>query len=140
MYIKNAQKLKSSDALWIPPGVDKKKENFQFNFLWGKAFDFLMECNVLIVIGCSLSRNDWGLIPMIYTALRLSGNNSTFEIEIIDFLDKGQKIKDDYPYLKIKTIIEITEFKNYLIDVYKLKSSDIPQYVMNDISSDASKK
>jgi len=138
--IGNSRNVKSEHALWIPPGVDKKKENYPFNILWGKAFEFLMECDTLRVIGCSLSRNDWGLIPMIYTAMRMSGGNPSFDIEIIDFYDKGLKIKEDYSYLSIKTIIDITEFKGYLKDVYTLPSSDIPDYVKENISSDASKK
>lgn len=135
----DTNKIKSADALWIPPGVDKKKENYPFNVLWGKAFEFLMECDILRIIGCSLNRNDWSLIPMVYTAMRLTKNNPKFEIEIIDFLDKGNKIKEDYPYLKIKTAIEIKEFKDYLIDVYSISpTSAIPKYVKNSISSDAS--
>ena len=134
-------KIQSRDALWIPPGLDKKKEIYPFNILWGQAFDYLMSCNTLRVIGCSLNRNDWGLIPMFYTALRLSKNKNSFEIEIIDFADVGEKVKDNYPYLNIKSILELNEFKNYLIDVYSLSESDpIPEYIKSDLSSDASKK
>lgn len=136
----NTKKIKGADALWIPPGVEKKKENYPFNILWGKAFEFLMDCDVLRVVGCSLNRNDWGLIPMIYTAMRLTGNNPQFDLEIIDFLDVGIKIKTAYPYLNIKTIIEMKGFNDYLIDFYSLPSSDVPQYVKDNISSDASKK
>jgi hypothetical protein len=141
IVVKSAFKIKSEDALWIPPGVEKKKENYPFNVLWGKAFEHLMECNILRVIGCSLSRNDWGLIPMIYTAMRLTGSNRTFEIEIIDFCDKGEKIKEAYPYLNIKSIIDIEDFKKYLKDVYSLATIDaIPQYIKDDFSSNSSKK
>lgn len=139
--IGKAYKMQSSDTLWIPPGLDKKKETYPFNILWGKAFEYLMSCNILRVVGCSLSRNDWGLIPLIYTALRLSEKKKTFEIEIIDFVDIGEKVGRDYPYLNIKSTIEINEFKNYLIDVYTLSASDpIPEYIKSDMSSDASKK
>ncbi|MBN2396569.1 MAG: hypothetical protein JXC36_08965, partial [Candidatus Atribacteria bacterium] len=138
--IRKTKKLKSADALWIPPGIEKKKDNYPFNILWGKAFDFLMECEILRVIGCSLNRNDWGLIPLIYTSLRLSKKIQPFEIEIIDFVDIGEKIKNDYPYLTIKTLIEIPEIYNYLIDVYNLKSAILPKYVKDDLLSDASKK
>lgn len=138
--IKNAKSGKSSDALWIPPGVDKKKENYPFNILWGKAFEYLMECDTVRVIGSSLSRNDWGLIPMLYTAMRLSGYKTTFEIEIIDFYNVGKRIQETYPYLAIKTIIDILECRNYLIDAYRLSSSDIPEHVKSDMSSNASKK
>lgn len=138
--IRKAKNLKSVDALWIPPGVEKKKENYPFNILWGKAFDFLMECDVLRVIGCSLNRNDWGLIPLIYTSLRLSKKSKPFEIEIIDFVDKGEKIKSEYPYLTIKTLLEIPEVSKYLIDVYSLTSTIIPKFVQDNLSSDASRK
>lgn len=139
--VQEANKMQSRDALWIPPGIDKKKETYPFSILWGKAFDYLMTCDILRVIGCSLSRNDWGLIPMIYTTMRLSEKKQAFEIEIIDFMDVGERIKQSYPYLKIKSIYDIREFKDYLIDVYSLKISDpIPEYVKQFISSDASKR
>lgn len=133
--------IDSAEALWIPPGVDKKKENYPFNILWGKAFEFLMDCDILRVIGCSLNRNDWGLIPLIYTAMRLSKKESQFDIEIIDFIDVGESVKKSYPYLNLKTILEVKEFNDYLIDYYLLKAdSMIPQYVEDDLSSNASKK
>jgi hypothetical protein len=139
--VKEANKMQSKDALWIPPGLDKKKETYPFNILWGKAFDYLMTCDTLRVIGCSLSRNDWGLIPMIYIAMRLSNKKQAFEIEIIDFFDVGEKIKKNYPYLNIKSICDVKEFKDYLIDVYSLnKTEPIPEYVKHYISSEASKK
>lgn len=48
--IKKAKRIKGADALWIPPGVEKRKENYPFNILWGKAFEFLMKCDILRVI------------------------------------------------------------------------------------------
>ena len=138
--VRNAHEMTSGEVLWIPPGIDKKKETYPFNILWGKAFEYLMDCNTLRVVGCSLSRNDWGLIPMIYTAMRLSEKINSFEIEIIDFVDVGEKVKKDYPYLVIKSIIEIKEFREYLIDYFLLDvSKPIPQYVIDYISSYAPK-
>ena len=64
--------ISSSNTLWIPPGVDKKRENYPFNYLWGQAVENLLECDVLRVIGCSLSRNDWGMIPILYTIQRFN--------------------------------------------------------------------
>ncbi|MFA6979349.1 MAG: SIR2 family protein [Ignavibacteriaceae bacterium] len=139
--VKKAHEMTSGEALWIPPGIDKKKETYPFNVLWGKAFEYLMECNTLRVVGCSLSRNDWGLIPMIYTAMRLSEKINFFEIEIIDFIDVGEKVKKDYPYLRIKSIAEIEEFKKYLVELFSFDyKNPIPNYVKEYISSNASKK
>ena len=133
-------KIKSDEALWIPPGVDKKKENYPFNVLWGKAFEYFMECDVVRVVGCSLSRNDWGLIPMFYTVMRLTDSNPSMQLEIIDFYDKGNKIKEAYPYLKIKSIIEIPEFEEYMRDLYSIPSGKaIPDYVKELLSSENTK-
>jgi hypothetical protein len=140
IFVDVSRKINSDDALWIPPGVDKKRENYPFNVLWGKAFELLMECDVLRVIGCSLNRNDWGLIPMIYTAMKLRDSASSFEIEIIDFVDQGERIRKTYPYLKIKSLTEILEYRNYLVDLFSLTSSTIPAYVRDTVSSDSSKR
>lgn len=101
------------NALWIPPGLEKRKENYPFNLLWGKAREFLMECDVLRVVGCSLSRNDWGIIPMIYTVQKFSDLNKTIEIQIIDYPDSGDKIRKNYNYLDVKTVIELEDIINY---------------------------
>ena len=60
-------KIKNSDnVLWIPPGVLKRREQYPFNLLWGKAKE-LLYCDILRVIGCSLSRNDWELVSLLQT-------------------------------------------------------------------------
>lgn len=91
------------NALWIPPGVEKRKDNYPFNSLWGKAKDFLLECDILRIVGCSLSRNDWGLIPILYTVQKFN-DKTNIEIEIIDYLQTGQRIKENYSYLNVKNI------------------------------------
>ena len=49
----------SGDAtLWIPPGINKEKQTYPFNILWGLARE-LLSCDVLRVIGCRLDANDW---------------------------------------------------------------------------------
>ena len=44
-------------TLWIPPGIQKAKNAYPFNVLWGLARE-MMSCDVLRVIGCRLSPND----------------------------------------------------------------------------------
>jgi hypothetical protein len=99
----------SEQCLWIPPGVDKKKEKYPFNILWGKAKEVL-DCDVLRVIGCSLSRNDWQLISLLNSTMR----SHHFIIECIDYDNVGQDKSDKYPYLDIISILKIDGFRKYL--------------------------
>lgn len=110
--VQRMSSIKSGGNLWIPPGVDKKKENYPFNLLWGKATDFLFECDVLRVVGCSLSRNDWSLIPIVYTAQKFL-NHKSLDIEIIDYSDTAKKITNNYNYLSLKSIVELDEMTSH---------------------------
>ena len=101
--------IKDQKTLWIPPGTEKKRENYPFNLLWGKAMECLMECDVLRVIGCSLSRNDWGLIPILYTVQKFSKRPKGMEVEIIDFADTGDQVQRNYRYLTVKKITQIDD-------------------------------
>lgn len=105
--------ISSSKSLWIPPGVEKRKENYPFNLMWGKTIEYLMDCDVLRIIGCSMSRNDWGLIPIIYTVQKFNKHRNNLTIEIIDYPDVAKRIIDNYKYLKFISITDILEFNNY---------------------------
>ncbi|MBI5100075.1 MAG: hypothetical protein HZB30_12670 [Nitrospirae bacterium] len=111
--MKSMTTIKSSDALWIPPGVEKRKDNYPFNLLWGQATENLMQCDTLRIIGCSLSRNDWGLIPILYTVQRFNNTGKTIDIEIIDYPLTAKNIITNYKYMKFVTITELHEFLNY---------------------------
>lgn len=99
--------VKNSTSLWIPPGVDKRKDNYPFNLIWGRATEALMGCDVLRIIGCSLSRNDWALIPIIYTLQKF--RDGDIRIEVIDFPDIGKNIKSNYGYLDITIFSQLEE-------------------------------
>ena len=109
----NMTTLNPINTLWIPPGVEKRKENYPFNLLWGKALEMIMSCDVVRVIGCSLSRNDWGLIPMLYTIQRFNTQGKKITIEIIDFPGTAEKIKNSYQYLNVISITEIKEVYSF---------------------------
>lgn len=130
--IVNHKKIKrTDDVLWIPPGVLKRKENYPFSLLWGKAKE-LLNCDILRVIGCSLSRNDWELISLLYTTQKFNTQKKQYSIELIDYYDVGEKKKKDYPYLNIRTILDIQIFRDYIINSYfpRLKNkSKLPKSV-----------
>jgi len=73
---------KEKEPLWIPPGLIKEYADYPYNLLFGKAREILIECDILRVIGCSLSSNDIGLISLIFGTqkMKLGG----YSIEIID--------------------------------------------------------
>lgn len=109
------RKIKEAeDVLWIPPGVEKKRERYPFCILWGLAREIL-DCDILRIIGCSLSRNDWQLISLLYTTQQLTTQQKEYKIELIDYAGKGITIRKNYTYLNFRIITEIKEVSDYLV-------------------------
>src|SRR6266581_6070552 len=93
--------------LWIPPGIQKKKDDYPFNLLWGRARE-LLDCDVLRVIGCRLGPNDWDLISLLFAGRHVNASRSKgFDIEMIDSPQHAERLKESYPYLGIKSIYEL---------------------------------
>lgn len=113
---------KPENALWIPPGVEKRQERYPFSIIWGRAREAL-DCDVLRVIGCSLSRNDWQLVSLLYTTQKLNIHKKAYDIELIDYFDKGKEIRGRYSYLRFSLISEIKEVRDYLIKSFSLDSA-----------------
>ena len=113
---------KPEDALWIPPGVEKTNVRYPFNILWGRAIEIL-NCDILRIIGCSLSRNDWHLVSLLYTTQKLNFKKKSYDIELIDYSNEGEKIRKSYPYLSFRLISEIKEVRESLIKSYSLDTS-----------------
>jgi hypothetical protein len=105
------------DVLWIPPGVVKRREDYPFSLIWGRARE-LMECDILRIIGCSLSRNDWELVSLLYTTQRLRSDGKQYILELIDYPEQCKDIIDRYKYMNIQTILDIPEVLSYLIREY----------------------
>ncbi len=108
--IKNMTIKNSPYSLWIPPGVEKRKDNYPFNILWGHATEYLMQCDILRLVGCSLSRNDWGLIPILYTIQKFNDSKKNTEIEIIDYPSTAKNIIENYKYMTFISITDIPDF------------------------------
>ena len=101
--------------LWIPPGIQKSKERYPFNILWGLAREML-NCDVLRIIGCKLSQSDWDLISLLFTTRH--GNitrNQPYRVEVIDHPQHAIKLQQQFPYLDIHSILEIDEIGEQLI-------------------------
>jgi len=98
-----------ADLLWIPPGLGKIGDEYPFNLLWGHAHE-LLECDVLRIIGCSLSLNDMHLISMIFRTQILCGEDASYSIELIDYPSACDLISRNYPYLQLEGIMEQDDF------------------------------
>lgn len=137
--ISTMRSVSSSKTLWIPPGVDKKKDNYPFNYLWGKAVETLYHCDILRVVGCSLSRNDWGLIPILYTIQKFNKSGKILDIEIIDFPKTAETIIGNYRYMKFKKLTDIPEFIGFYKKLFSSASTSEIVVEINNKFSDTSK-
>src|SRR5262249_1419382 len=91
----------------IPVGSSKSYLHAPYGFIWNRALDGLVRCDILRVIGCSLSPNDVHLIDLLFKA-HLE-RSKPFDIEIIDKDSAGQRIKDNYGFFPgIKRIGQVT--------------------------------
>ena len=97
----------NEDPLWIPPGILKGKQRYPFNILWGLARE-LLDCDILRIIGCRLSSNDWDLISLLFTTRFIHTTRvPSFELQVIDSPSRALKLKRSYPYLEIRSLLEI---------------------------------
>ncbi|MGD0159660.1 MAG: hypothetical protein ABSB89_05120 [Candidatus Bathyarchaeia archaeon] len=108
-----AQLGEEESMLWIPPGIEKDKDAYPFNILWGKAFEML-DCDVLRIVGCKLKQNDWGLLSLIFnTQLE---TDQTYEIQLIDFHREGELIRQRNGFLRNVKILGELENCQDLVD------------------------
>lgn len=92
------------EILWIPPAILKEAKDYPYNKLMGLAYELLTKkCNLLRIIGCSLSQNDWNLISLIFNSQYYQyyfNDKNCFKIELIMDHETGEAIKKDYSYLR----------------------------------------
>ncbi len=111
------------DTIWIPPGVTKKRDVYPFNVIWGRARE-LLNCDILRIIGSSLTQTDWDLISLIHSTQRLrTDGGSRYNVEFIGLPSACERIKRDYPYLNPTTYVEMVEFTKFVVDTY------LPEYI-----------
>jgi len=110
-----------TDILWIPPTTLKESKDYPYNKLMGLSYELLTkECDILRIIGCSLSQNDWNLISLIFNAQYFqyySNNKRCFRIELIMDQKTGKNIEREYSYLK--NLVPIGFLKDGDFSAYK---------------------
>lgn len=92
----------------IPLGASKTYLHVPYGFIWSRALELLVKCDVLRVIGCSLSPNDVHLIDLLFKA-HLE-REQAFDIEILDFESTGERIQQNYGFFpRTKRWSELTD-------------------------------
>jgi hypothetical protein len=89
--------------VWIPPTILKESKSYPFNKLSGLAYELLVKhCDVLRVVGASLTQNDWNILSLIFNAQRhLESNGRTaFAVELIMPHYNGEYIRKECAYLR----------------------------------------
>ncbi len=92
----------SSDTTWIPPTVSKEAKAYPFNKLMGLAYEALSKrCDVLRIIGSSLTQNDWNILGLIFNAQRHREylGEAAFRIELIMPQRIGKRLEFDCSFL-----------------------------------------
>lgn len=108
------------DMLWIPPTILKESKDYPYNKLMALAYEILLrKCNILRIIGCSLSQNDWNIISLIFNAQynQYRNDKTCFKIELLMDEKKCQEIIKEYSYLR--NIFPISQLKDGYFDEYK---------------------
>lgn len=93
----------SAETIWIPPTILKEAKNYPFNKVTGMAYEVLAkQCDVLRVVGSSLTQNDWNVLSLIFNAQRHRElvRGAPFLIELITPHETGENIKQDCSYIK----------------------------------------
>lgn len=90
----------------ITPGVYKNYLALPYSFMWGRALELLMDCDILRIIGCSLSQNDLGVIDLLFKA-HIS-RNEPIVVQLIDFDPDKNRVKEQFGFFpSIEPALEI---------------------------------
>lgn len=96
------------ETVWLPPTILKESKNYPFNKLLGLAYELLLgHCDVLRVVGTSLSQNDWNILCLVFNAQRHreAMKKAVFRIELIMPKDAGEYVQEECGYLRNMTPI-----------------------------------
>jgi SIR2-like domain len=122
----------SRDASWIPPTVLKESKQYPFNKLIALAYELLSKhCDVLRVIGSSLTQNDWNILSLVFNAQRhnMFLGREPFPIQLIMPQKDGLAIEKTSTYLKnilpIASLKDGGDFSPYEKDEWKTENPPI---------------
>ena len=121
----------SKDTTWIPPTITKEARSYPFNKLIARAYELLARhCDVLRIVGASLTQNDWNILSLIFNAQkhRECRKGAPFRIELVMPHDRGVSVQNECSFLKhLVPIGFLTEgsFADYKDDLTKLSPDQL---------------
>jgi hypothetical protein len=90
----------------ITPGVDKNYLTLPYSFVWGRALELLLECDILRIVGCSLSQNDLGIIDLLFKAH--TSRKVAPVLQIVDFDPEDNPIREHLGFFpNVETALNI---------------------------------
>jgi len=90
------------DTVWLPPTILKESKAYPFNRLAAVGYALLVErCDVLRIVGSSLTQNDWNVLSLIFNAQRHREGvrKLAFRVELIMPQQRCVDIQSDCSYL-----------------------------------------
>jgi len=96
------------DTLWIPPTIQKESKAYPFNKLHALSYEALSErCDVLRVVGSSLTQNDWNILSLLFNAQkhRERDRKRSFRIELIMSQKGGIYVRNSCSFLENALVI-----------------------------------
>ena len=111
------------DISIVPIGINKNYLAPPYNFIRGRAFELLVNCDVLRIVGCSLNQNDTGLVDLLFKAHLERGKK--IDIEPIDFqpLNGHHPIRNNYGFFP--GIVDPIEIEETLITDQAIYKSEV---------------
>src|SRR6266853_861479 len=90
----------------LAPGVNKNYLELPYSFVWGRALELLLDCDILRIVGCSLSQNDLGIVDLLFKA-HIKRNNPPV-LQIIEFDPENNRIREHFGFFpKVERALEI---------------------------------
>lgn len=96
------------DTMWIPPTIQKESKTYPFNKLHALSYEALSErCDVLRVVGSSLTQNDWNILCLLFNAQkhRERDRKRSFRIELIMSQKGGTYVRSSCSFLENALVI-----------------------------------
>ena len=79
-----------------------------------------------------MGSNDWDLISLLFTSRHVNDQYVPYQIEIIDSPGNAHRLKQQFPYLEVRSIVEIEEIGKQIVG--ELMQSEPTEF--DDLSGD----
>ncbi|HSS22692.1 MAG TPA: hypothetical protein VLL54_21650 [Pyrinomonadaceae bacterium] len=117
------------DTMWIPPTIQKESKAYPYNKLHALSYEALSErCDVLRVVGSSLTQNDWNILCLLFNAQkhRERVRRTPFKIELIMSQKGGTSVSKSCSFLENALVIGSLSDGPHFGEFKKFEKTDPP--------------